>query len=126
MLFIYKKLRMRRGEIGNIARWVADKYIDFKRKYPTESERAIRIRIAKSRYPNGEFDPSFEANNAELFLTNRVLDSDDFNDVVIAFIRHEIGTNYQDDKDEMRLMYAVIFEEIIEKGIPRGIAMRCQ
>ena len=91
MLFIYKKLRLRRGSVGKLARWVGDAYVDLKRKYPAESERDIRIRIADNRYKNGEFDPTHKSDNLALSLTERVLNSSDLNDVVVAFIRHEIG-----------------------------------
>jgi len=126
MLFIYKKLRLRMGAEGKLARWVGDTYISIKCKYPTESERTIRIMIAEARYKNGEFDIEHKSKNTDLFLTERVINSSDLNDIVIAFIRHEIGKEYEKKEDNMRLLYAVIFEELIEKDIPRGIAMRGQ
>ena len=114
------------GAEGKLARWVGDTYINLKYKYPAESEKTIRIKIAKARYKNGEFDIEHKSKNTDLFLTERVINSNDLNDIVIAFIRHEIGKEYEKKEDYMRLLYAVIFEELIEKGISREIAMRGQ
>ncbi len=112
MLFIYKKFRLRRRLVGKLARWVDDAYINLRHKHPTENERNIRIKIAETRYKNGEFNPAHKSDNADISLTMRVVNSSDLTDIVVAFIRHEIGTEYDKKEDDMRLMYAVIFEEI--------------
>lgn len=114
------------GSEGKLARWVGDTYIDLRCKYPDESERMIRIKIAEARYKNGEFDIEHKSKNTDLFLTERVINSSDLNDIVIAFIRREIGKEYEKKEDHMRLLYAVIFEELIEKGISRETAMQGQ
>ena len=119
-------MRLRIGAEGKLARWVGDVYIDLKYKYPTDSEKTIRTKIAEERYKNGEFDIEHKSKNTDLFLTERIINSNDLNDIVIAFIRHEIGKKYEKKEDYMRLLYAVIFEELIEKGIPKEIAMQGQ
>jgi hypothetical protein len=114
------------GPEGKLARWVGDSYIKLRNKHHNYTEKEVRIKIAEERYPNGEFDIENVSHNADLFLTNRVLNSDDLNDIVIAFIRHEIGNEYEKKKDNIRLLYAVIFEELVEKEIPREVAMQGQ
>ncbi len=126
MLFTYRKARMRSGPEGQISRWVGENYLDLKHHNPGSNERSIRIDIAKRRYRNGDFDPSGESDTNDFFLTNRVLESVDLNDLVVAFFRHEIGKEYENDEKKMRLMYSVIFEELIELGIPRNVAMQGQ
>jgi hypothetical protein len=126
MLFIYKKYRLRIGSEGKIARWVGETYVQLKNKYPSDSEKHLRIKIGEARYKSGEFDPSFESEKVDMFLTSRIIESNDLTDVVVAIIRYEIGTGYENDQKQMLLMYAVIFEELIEYDIPGGIAMQGQ
>ena len=123
MLFIFKKRSIRKGEIGEIARWIGDRYLEISQKSPDSSLKENVIEIAQKRYPSGEFDPGFESDNCNISLTSRILEARDLHDLAITFIRREIGKDYENDTEYTRLMYAVIFEEIIEKGIPRSIAM---
>ncbi len=60
------------GAEGKLARWGGDTYINIKCKYLTESERAIRIKIAETRYKNGEFNIEHKSENTDIFLTERV------------------------------------------------------
>lgn len=126
MLFIYKKAKLRLGAEGKIARWIGETYVQLKHQHPATSERELRLMIGAARYPNGELDLSTRRGLEHLSLGNAISESDCLLDIVVAIIRNEIGTDYQDNPKQMRLMYAVIFEELIEYDIPRNIAMTGQ
>jgi hypothetical protein len=118
-------MKMRRGKVGSIARWVAKCYLELISSYPEMDEKEIRFRIAEKRFPNGEFDVSGESSTGNIMMTNRILICDDLADLSITFYRYESG-DLNPTKDKLGLILAVTFEELIECGIPSRIAVRNQ